>query len=88
MLRLIYRMLLMIACVALMVSACKKDPEEPEEPEELVLEYSTSEYCENSCYFANDGECDDGGYGSSSSYCNFGTDCLDCGIRIKKTIKR
>ena len=37
--------------------------------------------CINTCQFADDGECDDGGPGSDYELCAFGTDCLDCGGR-------
>lgn len=37
--------------------------------------------CEDTCRYANDGECDDGGPGAVYSVCGFGTDCGDCGIR-------
>ena len=37
--------------------------------------------CDNSCQYANDGECDDGGPFSDYDYCGFGTDCADCGPR-------
>ncbi len=37
--------------------------------------------CENTCIYANDGMCDDGGSNSSFSLCDLGTDCADCGIR-------
>ncbi len=37
--------------------------------------------CEDTCPYANDGECDDGGPGSEYSVCGFGTDCGDCGSR-------
>jgi len=37
--------------------------------------------CEDTCTFANDGECDDGGPGSDYSVCSYGTDCNDCGVR-------
>ncbi len=37
--------------------------------------------CSNTCAFANDGDCDDGGPGSDFSLCGFGTDCADCGPR-------
>lgn len=37
--------------------------------------------CTNTCQFANDGECDDGGAGSLTSLCSLGTDCGDCGSR-------
>jgi len=37
--------------------------------------------CTNTCNYANDGECDDGGPGSQYSVCGLGTDCGDCGPR-------
>lgn len=37
--------------------------------------------CEETCSYAMDGECDDGGPGSLYSGCEFGTDCTDCGPR-------
>ena len=39
------------------------------------------EQCTNTCSFASDGECDDGGSGSITSLCDLGTDCNDCGAR-------
>jgi hypothetical protein len=37
--------------------------------------------CNDSCRFAFDGECDDGGEGSITSLCSYGSDCGDCGPR-------
>lgn len=37
--------------------------------------------CENTCTFADDGECDDGGLGMITDFCVLGTDCNDCGPR-------
>lgn len=37
--------------------------------------------CTNTCTYAYDGVCDDGGSGSSYSVCDYGTDCNDCGSR-------
>jgi hypothetical protein len=37
--------------------------------------------CNDSCLFAADGACDDGGAGSFIPVCELGTDCLDCGPR-------
>ena len=34
--------------------------------------------CSNTCNYANDGECDDGGPGAEYSECQLGTDCADC----------
>lgn len=42
---------------------------------------NVSQICEDSCTFANDNECDDGGVNSQYSVCAFGSDCSDCGIR-------
>lgn len=39
--------------------------------------------CTNTCNFASDGECDDGGVGAEfSTSCSFGDDCADCGLRM------
>ena len=38
-------------------------------------------YCNNTCAYANDGDCDDGGDGSDYSLCEYGSDCNDCGPR-------
>ncbi|WP_135210825.1 DUF418 domain-containing protein [Vitreimonas flagellata] len=37
--------------------------------------------CQNTCAYANDKECDDGGAGSLNSLCAYGSDCNDCGPR-------
>ncbi len=37
--------------------------------------------CDDTCEFAMDGECDDGGPGSMFDVCDLGTDCSDCGPR-------
>lgn len=37
--------------------------------------------CDNSCEYAGDGQCDDGGLGSAHPFCQLGTDCDDCGVR-------
>jgi len=37
--------------------------------------------CTNTCTYANDGDCDDGGPNSDYSLCAYGTDCGDCGPR-------
>jgi len=39
--------------------------------------------CDNTCNYASDMECDDGGAGTEySGYCTLGTDCYDCGVRL------
>ena len=46
------------------------------------LQSSAPTTCDNTCRFANDGECDDGGPGAQhSQYCECGTDCADCNRR-------
>lgn len=42
---------------------------------------SSPTMCTNTCRFAGDGECDDGGGGSTTGLCAFGSDCDDCGSR-------
>lgn len=37
--------------------------------------------CTDTCNFAGDGVCDDGGVGSTYNVCALGTDCTDCGPR-------
>lgn len=37
--------------------------------------------CTDTCTYAADGECDDGGEGSTFDVCDLGTDCTDCGPR-------
>ncbi len=37
--------------------------------------------CADTCRYANDGVCDDGGTNSQYSECPLGTDCTDCGPR-------
>ncbi len=39
--------------------------------------------CQNTCPFADDGECDDGGPGALFAECTLGTDCGDCGPRSR-----
>jgi len=38
--------------------------------------------CSDTCYFAYDSDCDDGGPGAEYISCTLGSDCSDCGIRI------
>ena len=42
-------------------------------------------HCVDSCSFASDGRCEDGGPRSVASYCELGSDCSDCGSRQMKT---
>ena len=52
-------------------------------PTSLALQASGEACCLNTCYFANDAVCQDGGTGSVSSACGSGTDCDDCGDRCR-----
>jgi hypothetical protein len=42
-----------------------------------------TELCTNTCDWSGDGECDDGGTGSTFAICEYGTDCDDCGTRYE-----
>ena len=37
--------------------------------------------CTDTCAFAADGACDDGGFGAEYTLCDRGDDCVDCGSR-------
>jgi len=37
--------------------------------------------CTDTCSYAGDGDCDDGGPNSDYDFCAYGTDCTDCGPR-------
>ena len=51
-------------------------------PLDAVSSSASAALCENTCRYASDRECDDGGPGAEySSLCNLGTDCEDCGPR-------
>lgn len=52
---------------------------EPWQPPEL----GPGESCTNTCRYAGDGQCDDGGPASQFGLCEFGTDCEDCGVRVE-----
>ena len=63
-------------------------PTTPPAPPPLSGGYSTSVSlplasvaCTETCVYASDGDCDDGGSGSEFSVCTLGTDCTDCGQR-------
>ena len=47
----------------------------------LIALLSMSVLCSNSCNYADNGYCQDGGPSSSGNGCSFGTDCTDCGNR-------
>eukprot|EP00900_Chrysochromulina_parva_P011793 jgi/Chrpa1/20614/Chrysochromulina_OHIO_Genome00026547-RA len=41
--------------------------------------------CSETCNFASDVDCDDGGPGSDFNACTYGTDCTDCGPRVPRS---
>ena len=43
---------------------------------------AASSGCLESCTYASDGTCDDGGPGAAYASCALGTDCTDCGVRV------
>lgn len=51
---------------------------------DCVRDDRASGLCTNTCRFADDGECDDGGPGSLYDLCDYGTDCADCGSRSSR----
>lgn len=59
------------------------DEAEPQEPD--PQDPDPDELCADTCQWANDGVCDDGGEGAESTACELGTDCLDCGSRTSET---
>lgn len=42
---------------------------------------TTDQICSDTCEYAGDGACDDGGPDSEFDECDYGTDCTDCGSR-------
>ena len=50
-------------------------------PELSACETDDGVLCNNSCEWANDGVCDDGGPGARYDVCDLGTDCSDCDTR-------
>ena len=49
---------------------------------------TSGETCIDTCVYAGDSECDDGGHGSQYSECQLGTDCSDCGERPIDIVNR
>ena len=54
-----------------------KPPARPPYPPNVVL-------CGETCVYASDADCDDGGPGSEFPLCAYGTDCTDCGPRLAR----
>ena len=44
----------------------------------------TPDHCVETCIYASDGDCDDGGPGSEFNLCAYGTDCVNCGPRLRE----
>ena len=44
------------------------------------------EMCSDACEHSGNGECEDGSLGATSNQCAVGTDCSDCGIRIRSSL--
>ena len=63
-------------CGFLCSSQCKRCCHSPSPPAP-----APGACCDNTCQYAGDGECDDGGVGSEYDLCSYGTDCTDCGSR-------
>lgn len=40
--------------------------------------------CRDTCFYFDDGECDDGGVNALTHLCGWGTDCTDCGTRYEE----
>lgn len=60
-----------LICILVWAQACREPDVNP----------SSGDNCSNTCEFAFDGECDDGGAGSLYDFCPCNTDCADCGSR-------
>eukprot|EP00900_Chrysochromulina_parva_P004319 jgi/Chrpa1/13889/Chrysochromulina_OHIO_Genome00024570-RA len=60
--------------VSMMRTWCGAAPPPPPSP-------PPRQACTETCHYASDGECDDGGPGAEYSDCSLGTDCTDCGPR-------
>ncbi|KAL1520830.1 hypothetical protein AB1Y20_022392 [Prymnesium parvum] len=66
----------------------------PSNGDRLLSQFNTTVYgadspppaqgslCSESCRYAFDGDCDDGGSGAEYTACGLGTDCHDCGTRF------
>jgi hypothetical protein len=63
------------------LTACKDDKKSDDEGDTDTGACEPNTLCSDTCTYANDGACDDGGDGSSYSVCELGSDCTDCGTR-------
>jgi hypothetical protein len=60
-------------------------PRVPLAPPSSVAPPSSATLCTETCNFASDVDCDDGGPGSDFNACTYGTDCTDCGPRVPRS---
>jgi len=56
-------------------------PPPPSPPAAPPSPPTTPSVCSDECFYASDGRCDDGGPGAQFDWCEYGTDCSDCGLR-------
>jgi len=67
---------------ALTVVSVSMFPPSPPPPPSASPPAAPSTYlCTNTCFFANDGVCNDGSAGSTDATCGYAMDCADCGAR-------
>ena len=80
-------LLLSLLCVIVQAShradlatweACIREPRQ--------LECNTTTSCSNTCTFADNGDCDDGGPGAQYNVCALGTDCADCTPELSEDV--
>jgi len=59
-----------------------RPPSPPQSPVVAAPPLPLHPTCTNTCNYASDSNCDDGGSGAASVDCEYGTDCFDCGPRV------
>jgi hypothetical protein len=69
------------ALAAFQAGCVVDEPDPRAEIEQEQVGERVEALCSDTCEFAGDGQCDDGGSGSAYSDCALGTDCSDCGER-------
>jgi hypothetical protein len=62
----------------LLAALAQLPPTAPPPPEAPPLPIT----CDDTCRWANDGVCDDGGLNARFAVCPYGSDCADCGQRV------
>lgn len=50
----------------------------------IIADQASDSLCSDTCLYAGDGVCDDGGDGAEYSVCTLGSDCSDCGDRVER----